>query len=133
MDNFIYMIGEQMKINPVTKSFNTLHDKKHPRPYDIIMTYCTYCKKRIDIKVYHPSATLDHYQMVNLPERIAKHLDERKIHCPECDKDFVLSKEVKTEKTDFYLKLDCSNMNLGMEYWYEDAIPKYSREEYAIC
>ena len=124
-----------MKINPIGKtsqSFNSLHDRQYPRPYDIVMLYCKYCQKRIEIKVYHPQAQLEHYQLVNLPQRIAEHIRERKVHCKECDKDFILQKEVKEESTDFYLKLDCSTMSAGMESWYEDAIPKYSNEPYAV-
>ena len=123
------------KVNPVVKtypSFNSLHANRYPSRYDLIILYCRSCQRRIDIKVYHPSATLEHYQLINLPQRIAKHIQKRDIHCPECNKDFVLEKEVHKEKIDFLLKLDCSNMSSGMESWYEDAIPKHSDEEYSL-
>jgi len=123
-----------MKVNHVThtpQSFNSLHGKQYPRPYDNVMLYCRYCQTRIEIKVYHPTAQLEHYQLINLPERIAKHMEDRKVHCKTCDKDFLLEKQHKEEKFDFHLKLDCSNMSGGMEEWYEDSIPKYSNDTYA--
>ena len=123
------------KINPVGKtypSFNSLHARQHPSRYDSVVLYCPTCQKRMEMKVYHPLAKLEHYQLVNLPQTIAKHIDKRNIHCLSCDKDFVLEKEIQKEKTDFLLKLDCSNMNSGMESWYEDSIPKHSDEEYSL-
>tara|TARA_Y100001963_G_C6451013_1_gene295861 strand:+ start:89 stop:475 length:387 start_codon:yes stop_codon:yes gene_type:complete len=128
------MIGELMKINPTGKSsqsFNSLHAKQQPRPYDNVMLYCRYCQTRIEIKVYHPTAQLEHYQLINLPERIARHMEDRKVHCKNCDRDFLLEKQHKEERFDFHMKLDCSNMKPGMESWYEDAIPKYSTDTYA--
>jgi hypothetical protein len=42
-----------------------------------------------------------------------------------------LEKQPKKSTTDYLLKLDCSNMSAGMESWYEDSIPKYSKENYS--
>jgi hypothetical protein len=66
----------------------------------------------------------EHFQLINLPERVAKHLKQRKIDCPKCEKTFILEKHIQDTKTEFLLKLDCSNMYTGMEYWYNDVIPK---------
>ena len=122
-----------MKIKSVGKihpSFNSLYNKRHTRPYDIVIMYCRFCKKQMKIKVYYASATFEHFQLVNLPQRVAKHIVKRDIRCKSCDKDFVLEKVVQEEKTDFFLKLDCSNIFTGTEYWYD--APKYSDEEYAL-
>ena len=124
-----------MKINKVNNTYpvrNTLHQKNPDKPYDIVMTYCRYCDKRMDITVYHSFGKYEYYQIVNLPEKIAKYLDTRKINCHNCKKKFVLEKNPNQTKTDYLLKLDCSDMTLGMESWYEDAIPKYSNEVYGI-
>ena len=121
-----------MKINKTHEVFNTLHNKNKNKPYDIVRMYCRYCQEKLDIHVYHALGTLEHYQLVNLPEKIAKHLKTRKIECTHCNRNFVLEKSTQDKKSDFILKLDCSNMSHGMESWYEDAIPKYSKEPYAI-
>jgi len=123
------------KVNPVGKtypSFNSLHDNLYPRPYDNVVLYCSSCQGRMEMRVYHSTAKLEHYQLVNLPNRIAKHIQNRSIHCLNCDKDFVLEKETQKEKSEFLLKLDCSNMSSGMESWYEDSIPRHSDEEYSL-
>ena len=98
-----------MKINRTHKSVDA-YDKKKPKEYDIVMTYCKYCQERLDIHVYHAFGKAEHYQLVNLPERIAKYLKTRKIQCNHCDRKFVLEKNIQNQKTDFLLKLDCSNM-----------------------
>ena len=121
-----------MKINKTHAVFNMLHDKNKPKPYDIVRMYCHYCQEKLDIHVYHALGNFEHYQLVNLPEKIAKHLNTRKIECTHCDKDFVKKKNIQDLKSDYHLNLDYSNMGSGMESWYEDAIPKYSKEPYAI-
>ncbi len=120
-----------MKINKTHQVKNSLYNKNKPNPYDIVMVYCRYCQQRLQIHIYHSFGKFEHFQLINLPERIAKHLKTRNIHCTKCDKDFVLEKNTKETKTDFLLKLDCSNMEPGMESWYEDSIPKYSNEIYS--
>ena len=121
-----------MKINKTHQVQNSLHHKKTDKPYDVVMVYCRYCNKRLEVRVYHALAQLEHYQIVNLPEKISKHLDTRKIKCNNCDKTFVLEKQPANTKTDYHLKLDCSNIGPGMESWYEDSIPKYSNEPYSM-
>lgn len=122
-----------MKIDKTRQVFNPLYSKNKTNPYDIVMVYCRYCQQKLEIHVNHSFGKFEHYQLINLPERIAKHLNTRKIHCTKCFKDFVLEKNTKETKSEFLLKLDCSNMSAGMESWYEDSIPKYSNEPYAIC
>ena len=120
-----------MKINKIHKPMNTLYNNKQPKVYDIVMVYCRYCQEKMEIHVYHALGKFEHFQLINLPERIAKHLDTREIHCSHCYKTFVLEKNTQNLKTDYHLKLDCSNIGPGMESWYEDAIPKYSNELYS--
>ena len=120
-----------MKIVRTHRVENSLPNKNKPTPYDIVMVYCRYCQQRLELHVNHSFGKFEHYQLINLPERIAKYLDTREIHCTKCSKDFVIEKITKETKSEFLLKLDCSNMGSGMESWYEDSIPKYSNETYA--
>ena len=103
---------------------NSLQDKAKSNPYDVVMVYCRYCEKKIDVHVYHSLGKLEYYQITNLPEKISKHLDTRNIQCIPCDKTFVLEKQPPKITTDYLLKLDCSNMNAGMESWYENPYSK---------
>lgn len=120
-----------MKINKTHQVQNSLQHKKTDKPYDVVMVYCRYCNQRLEVHVYHSLAQLEHYQIVNLPEKISKHLDTRNIQCNHCDRKFVLEKQPSNTKTDYLMKLDCSDMSSGMESWYEDSIPKYSNEIYS--
>ena len=120
-----------MKIVRGGRIENSLQDKAKSNPYDVVMVYCRYCEKKIDVHVYHSFGKLEYYQIFNLPDKISKHLDTRNIQCNKCNKTFVLEKQPKKSTTDYLLKLDCSNMSAGMESWYEDFTPKYSKELYS--
>jgi uncharacterized CHY-type Zn-finger protein len=120
-----------MKINKIQPVQNSLYNKHKNSPYDIVRIYCKSCNSKMDIHVYHSFGKLEYYQLNNLPEKISKHLDTRKVVCNNCDKSYVLEKQPTKTTSDYILKLDCSNMHVGMESWYEDAIPKYSKETYA--
>jgi len=120
-----------MKINKTHQVQNSLQPKKTDKPYDVVMVYCKSCQEKLEVRVYHSHAKLEHFQLINLPERIADHLQRREIDCPNCNKTFILEKNIHSTKSEFLLKLDCSNMKPGMESWYEDSIPKYSNETYA--
>ena len=119
-----------MKIVRGGRVDNPLHQSRKPVTYDIVRIYCRYCQEKLDLRVYHSRGKFETYQIVNLPEHLADHLDTRKIECTHCDKNFVLEKNIKDKKTDYLLKLDCSNMQPGMESWYADAIPNMSGGEY---
>jgi hypothetical protein len=121
-----------MKINKTHQVQNSLQPKKTDKPYDVVMVYCKYCSQKINIHVYHSLAQLEHYHIVNLPDKISKHLDTRNIQCNHCDRKFVLEKQAKKTTTDYLMKLDCSDMSFGMDSWYEDSIPKYSNEPYSM-
>jgi hypothetical protein len=113
------------KVSKGSKVKNSLLDKNKDKPYDLVMVYCNCCQKRLDVYVYHSLGKSEHFQLINLPEKIAKHLKRRrKIDCPNCNKTFILEKHKQNTKSEFLLKLDCSNMRAGMESWYEDSIPK---------
>ncbi len=119
------------KLHKVTKVNNPLHPTDKSQLYDIVMVYCRYCETKLDVHVYHSFGKFEHFQIVNLPTKISKHLSTRKIECTHCDKTFVLEKQPIKSSTEYLLKLDCSNMSGGMESWYEDSIPKHSKEIYA--
>lgn len=119
------------KTNPIIKVYNELNIKHKDSPYDIVMIYCKSCNSKMNIHVYHSFGKLEYYQITNLPNKISSHLDTRKVVCNNCDKTFVLEKQPAKTSSDYILKLDCSNMSVGMESWYEDSIPKYSNKTYA--
>ena len=121
-----------MDINKIHKPINPVqyHRPQKPKEHDIVRVYCKYCQEKLDLRVYHARGKFETYQIVNLPEYLADHLDTRTIECTHCDKNFILEKNIKDKKTDYLLKLDCSNMRPGMESWYEDAIPNMSGGEY---
>ena len=104
-----------MKINKTHAVFNMLHDKNKPKPYDIVRMYCHYCQEKLDIHVYHALGNFEHYQLVNLPEKIAKHLNTRKIECTHCDKDFVLEKSHR-ELIDQHFELNYPSENFVESY-----------------
>ena len=120
-----------MKIDKSYQVNKPMDKNLKERPYDIVMLYCKMCKKRIDLKVFYPLGKSEHFQLVNLPERISKHLGDRTVVCNHCDKKFILEKLPDSFIDNYIMKLDCSGMSPGMESWYEDAIPKYSTDIYA--
>ena len=116
------------KISKGNQVENSLLDKNKDKPYDVVLTYCTHCNSRININVYHSLGKHDQYQIKGIPKKISKYLGNRKIECNHCNKSFSL----EMVDDDYLMKLDCSNMTLGMEHWYDDAIPKYSNETYSL-
>ena len=71
------------------------YQSKKPRAYDNVRVYCRYCQEKLDLRVYHSKGKFETYQIVNLPEYLANHLDTRKVECTHCDKNFVLEKNIK--------------------------------------
>lgn len=112
------------KVSKGSKVKNSLQNNPSTNPHDLVMVYCRYCQKRLDVYVYHSLGKSEHFQLINLPERVAKHLKRREINCPKCEKTFFLEKKTQDTKTEFLLRLDCSNMSTGMEYWYDDIVLK---------
>ena len=120
-----------MKIDKTYPVKNSLYKKHKDSPYDIVRLYCKSCSSVMDIHVYHSFGKFEYYQLTNLPNKISSHLDTRKIECSECKKTYLLEKQPVKTSSDYLLKLDCSNMSSGMESWYEDSIPKHSKEIYS--
>ena len=89
-----------MKIVRGGRIENSLQDKAKSNPYDVVMVYCRYCEKKIDVHVYHSFGKLEYYQIFNLPDKISKHLDTRNIQCNKCNKSMGIKtfKEVMGEK-----------------------------------
>jgi hypothetical protein len=116
-------------VNKVEKiRYPTDLDKQHEDKYDTVMTYCPSCYVRIEVRIPHSAGKNEFFQFVNMPERIAKYLDGRKVHCNHCKNTIIVEKESKTTKPTFVLKIDCSQITPGMESWYDDAIPKSNEE-----
>ena len=89
--------------------------------YDTIITYCVSCQERIDIPVVHDKATNNHYQLVNIPDHVADEVHDQKVYCKQCRRTNLLEKQKQVSNLNvFTLKLDCSNMSSGTDYWYED-------------
>ena len=103
-------------------------DKQHEDKYDTVMTYCPSCSVRIEVRIPHSAGKNEFFQFVNMPERISKYLDGRKVYCNMCKNTSIIEKESNAIEQTFAVKLDCSQMNPGMETWYEDSIPKSDEE-----
>ena len=89
--------------------------------YDTIITYCVSCQERIDIPVVHDKATNNHFQLVNIPDYVADSVHDQKVYCKQCRSTNLLEKQKKVSNLNvFTLRLDCSNMSSGTDYWYED-------------
>ena len=110
------------------KFFSLCPDKLEPAflsaselTYDTIITYCVSCQERIDIPVVHDKATNNHFQLVNIPDYVADSVHDQKVYCKQCRSTNLLEKQKKVSNLNvFTLRLDCSNMSSGTDYWYED-------------
>lgn len=135
------LYGNTRKIQPATKTEfmknNIYYDFMFSKPekdkkFDTILCYCPACKERIEVKIYYNEGSNDCFQLVNIPERLSVKIDERKLYCEKCKNTIILEKQSKTINSTFLLKLDCSEMQPGMESWYEDSIPKHREGEYEL-
>ena len=121
-----------IRVNPVNKVEKIRYpkdlDKQHEDKYDTVMTYCPSCSVRIEVRIPHSAGKNEFFQFVNMPERISKYLDGRKVYCNMCKNTSIIEKESNAIEQTFAVKLDCSQMNPGMETWYEDSIPKSDEE-----
>ena len=96
--------------------------------YDTVMTYCPSCSVRIEVRIPHSAGKNEFFQLVNVPDRIIEKLGSRKLYCNMCKNTSIIEKESNAIEQTFAVKLDCSQMNPGMETWYEDSIPKSDEE-----
>ena len=116
-------------VNKVEKiRYPTDLDKQHEDKYDTVMTYCPSCSVRIEVRIPHSAGKNEFFQFVNMPERISKYLNGRKVYCNHCKNTIIVEKESTSTKPTFGLKIDCSQTTPGMESWYDDAIPKSNEE-----
>ena len=96
-------------------------DKLEPAVYDTVMAYCQSCGNRMDIPIIHDKATNNQFQLVSVPVEFSKKLDNYKIECINCDSTNIIEKQDKVSNFEvFTIKLDCSNMNEGIDSWYEN-------------
>ena len=95
--------------------------KVEPHIYDTVMVYCQSCQERIDIPVVHNKATNNEYQLKNIPIFLSDKLEQYRASCKNCGSINIIEKQNKIANFDvFTIKLDCSNMNAGMDSWYEN-------------
>jgi len=96
-------------------------DKLEPALYDTVMAYCQSCGNRMDIPMFHDKATNNQFQLVSIPVEFSVKLDNYKIDCINCGSTNIIEKQNKVTNFEvFTIKLDCSNMNEGMDSWYEN-------------
>ncbi len=89
--------------------------------YDTVLAYCQSCSSRIDIPVVHNEAANNQYQLVSVPIALSDKLNNYKAYCNNCGSTNIIEKQNKVTNYDvFTVKLDCSNMNAGMDSWYEN-------------
>ena len=98
--------------------------KKEPdKSYDTVFVYCQACNERIDVPVVHKDATNNHYQLVSVPVdlKLSVKLDNYKAYCNNCGNTNIIERKRQVPHFEvFTVKLDCSNMNTGMDSWYEN-------------
>ena len=100
------------------------YNKKEPdKSYDTVFVYCQACNERIDVPVVHKDATNNHYQLVSVPVdlELSVKLDNYKAYCNNCGNTNIIERKRQVPHFEvFTVKLDCSNMNTGMDSWYEN-------------
>ena len=96
-------------------------DKLEPALYDTVMAYCQSCGNRMDIPVFHDEATNNQFQLISIPKEIAHKLENYKIDCINCGNTNIIERQNHVNRYEvFTVKLDCSNMNEGMDSWYKN-------------
>ena len=96
-------------------------DKLEPAVYDTVMAYCQSCGNRMDIPVVHDEATNNQFQLISIPKEIAYKLENYKIDCRNCGNTNIIERQNHVNRYEvFTIKLDCSNMNEGMDSWYKN-------------
>ena len=96
-------------------------DKLEPKTYDTVLAYCQMCHKRIDIPIVHDEATNNQFQLVSVPKEFSNKLNNYKAYCNNCGSTNIIEKQDKISNFEvFTIKLDCSNMDSGMDSWYEN-------------
>ena len=72
------------------------------------------------VEIYHFD-TEPQFQLVNVPVGVFDNLDQYKAYCKNCGNTNIIEKQTRVTNFEvFTVKLDCSNMSLGMDSWYEN-------------
>ena len=96
-------------------------DKLEPAVYDTVLAYCQSCGNRMDIPIVHDEATNHQFQLISIPKEIAHKLENYKIDCRNCGNTNIIERQNHVNRYEvFTVKLDCSNMNEGMDSWYKN-------------
>ena len=96
-------------------------DKLEPAVYDTVLAYCQSCGNRMDIPIVHDEATNHQFQLISVPKEIAHKLENYKIDCINCGSTNIIERQNHVNRYEvFTVKLDCSNMNEGMDSWYKN-------------
>jgi len=99
--------------------------------YDTIRFYCPCCKEKNHIFVGHINASNNFFQSTNIPSLVASNIKPQRIKCKSCNRPLSINLEdIPVRQYNLLVRLDCSGQSGGMEEWYEDAIPKYTDEDY---
>ena len=77
---------------------------KYADDHDVVMVFCPYCFERNDIEVPHPKGVLEYYQLENIPEKVSKHLDTKKIKCESCKRRFTVKRQDKNIRDTYKLE-----------------------------
>jgi transcription elongation factor Elf1 len=95
--------------------------KVEPKTYDTVLAYCQSCGNRMDIPIVHKDASNNQFQLVSVPVSLSDKLNNYKIDCINCGNTNIIEKQSKVANFEvFTIKLDCSNISLGTDDWYED-------------
>ena len=96
-------------------------DKLEPAVYDTVLAYCQSCGNRMDIPIVHDEATNHQFQLISIPKEIAHKLENYKIDCINCGNTNIIERQNHVNRYEvFTVKLDCSNVNEGMDSWYKN-------------
>ena len=90
---------------------------------DFVMLYCPKCKERVEFPVTHSEANGDYYQATNIPVRIATVMkwDKEDVFCEVCKLRLDVEKVIEQPKRiELNVRIDCSNMDSGMDSWYDN-------------
>ena len=96
-------------------------DKLEPAVYDTVLAYCQSCGNRMDIPIVHKDASNNQFQLVSVPVSLSDKLNNYKIDCINCGNTNIIERQNHINRYEvFTIKLDCSNISLGTDDWYED-------------
>lgn len=67
---------------------------------DFILIYCPECSQRVEFAITHPTADGSHYQVINLPDRIADVMEwnPKDIVCATCANTLKIERRLQTSR-----------------------------------